>query len=318
MIRFRTFRNTDPPALASLWRACAEGRSWCPVVSRGVFEQLVLSKPYFDNAGLIVALDGEEVVGFGHAGFGPTEDKSDTDCGVGVVCTIKVLPSHRRRGIGRELLARCEEYLKQRGARTIHGGGTRFLQPYYWGLYGTSELPGILESDAAAVALFAASGYRVAEHTWLYRRTLEEFRPIIDRKQMQVRRQFQVAPTLDPRPATWWEACTLGAFDRLRLELVPRGGQRGVAVATLWTCDPICIRNGMRFAGLIKLRVDPEFRRQGLATFLLGEALQRMKAEGFTTVEVMFRDQNRRAMLTAQKLGFTQYASGSVFVKDVA
>src|SRR5262249_11990691 len=100
MARIRHFRNDDPPALAALWSDAALGRGTYPLASLIPLERFVFSKPYFDRAGLLIAEEAGQVVGFAHAGFGPNEAESALDRTRGVLCAIAVRPSHRRRGIG--------------------------------------------------------------------------------------------------------------------------------------------------------------------------------------------------------------------------
>ena len=79
MIRYRTFRNDDPPALTAIWNAAGLGRGAATPISPGLFDRDILAKPYFDPAGLIVAEDNETPIGFAHAGFGPNEDETEID-----------------------------------------------------------------------------------------------------------------------------------------------------------------------------------------------------------------------------------------------
>ncbi|MEZ6071199.1 MAG: GNAT family N-acetyltransferase [Pirellulales bacterium] len=125
MIRYRPFRNTDPPQIVSLWREQQADRSLAQPMSVDLFSTLVLSKPYFDNDGLIVAEADGQVVGFVHAGFGPTPQRNALAPDVGVICMLIVEQSQRRQGIGRELLSRAESYLVNQGARVILAGGLR-------------------------------------------------------------------------------------------------------------------------------------------------------------------------------------------------
>src|SRR4051812_50081038 len=82
-----------------------------------LLEDLVLSKPYFDKAGLLVATEEDKLVGFGHAGFGPSADHASLAYQGGVISLIVVRPTHRQEGIGAELAARLERDLTQRGRR---------------------------------------------------------------------------------------------------------------------------------------------------------------------------------------------------------
>ena len=74
VIRYRSFRNTDPPKLVEIWRS-ADPQTLAQSMSVSLLEDLVLGKPYFDRCGLIVACEEKNPVGFGHAGFGPSADR---------------------------------------------------------------------------------------------------------------------------------------------------------------------------------------------------------------------------------------------------
>src|SRR5262249_31796600 len=135
VIHYRTFQNIDPPGLVRVWNEAFTGRGAVILPTPSALEEYVFAKPYFDRAGLIVALDDREYVGFVHAGFGPNADESALSTAVGVVCALGVRPSHRPRGVGTELLRRAEAYLTGRGATSIYAGPMRPLNPFYLGLY---------------------------------------------------------------------------------------------------------------------------------------------------------------------------------------
>jgi ribosomal protein S18 acetylase RimI-like enzyme len=316
VIHYRTFRNSDPPVLVDIWRARAQERGLIQPMSTALFEELVLSKPYFENEGLIVALDEEKPVGFVHAGFGPNEDQSGLSMEHGVTCMLIVRPDYRRLGIGQELLARSEAYLRSRGARVLYAGGIRPHNPFYLGLYGGSELPGVLDSDADAQRRYRARGYQDVDRTRLYHRELAGFRPPVDRQQMQIRRQKVVHATVDPPTTTWWEACTMGAFDRTRFELVGRDGGPPVASMTVWSMEPISASSGVRSTGLYDLQVSAAERRKGMAVFLLSEAFRQLQAAGVSRVEAQAMQDNEMAARLLIKLGFQQVDQGVVLRKD--
>src|SRR5436309_2328098 len=115
MLRLRRFRNDDPPKLAAIWNDAFTGRGTYPLRSLAPLERCVLSKPYFDPDGLIVAEDDGTPVGFVHAGFGANDQETACDRSRGVICAIAVRSTHRRRGIGSQLLRQAEEYLAARG-----------------------------------------------------------------------------------------------------------------------------------------------------------------------------------------------------------
>ena len=82
--------------------------------------------------------------------------------------------------------------MKSRGAKTLYGGGSYPLSPFYYGLYGGSELSGVLDSDPELVAVFSEAGYRAVHRSLVLHRDLVGFRPVVDRQQMQQAVKFLV------------------------------------------------------------------------------------------------------------------------------
>jgi hypothetical protein len=172
MLTYRTFRNSDPPVLAALWQSrTGQAGLWQPVPS-DLLEQLVFSRLYFDYGGLWLALDDGQPVGFAHAGFGPNADGKWIGTDAGVICVVLVRPGCAEAEVAAGLVERSEDYLRRRGAKVFYGGGLQPLAPFYLGLYGGSELPGILDSDLVARGVFAARGYCETERTVLMRREI--------------------------------------------------------------------------------------------------------------------------------------------------
>jgi ribosomal protein S18 acetylase RimI-like enzyme len=304
-------------ALAEIWRSRAQERGLMQPMSAALFEELVLSKPYFDNAGMILAVDEGQPVGFVHAGFGPTADFSTLSFERGVISMLIVRPEYRRQGIGQQLLARAEEYLRQSGSREIYGGGIQPLTPFYLGLYGGSELPGVLISDADALRRYQAAGFEEVQRCGVFHRELASFRPTMDRKQLQIRRQQNVQVIVDPPCRTWWEACTFGGFDRTRFEFVPKAGGPSPAWLSVWSMEPLSTSWGVRATGLYELQVDAAQRRQGLAACLIGEACKQLAAEGVALLEAQAMLQDTATVCLFKKLGFKQVDEGVVFRKSV-
>ena len=180
MMRFRPFRNADPPAMVSIWRSLAGQPGVTQPISADLLEQLVFGKVYFGETGLFMALDNDRPVGFAHAAFGPNEDRNWISTDTGVVCMLMVRPDAAEAEVAGGLLEKCEGFLVGRGARAIYGGAVRQISPFYLGLYGGAELPGVLDSDAVSQQLYRSSGYEIADRTVIYRRSLSSFRPPVE------------------------------------------------------------------------------------------------------------------------------------------
>jgi len=315
MISYRTFRNTDPPKLVAIWRSRAGQDGLARWVSPDLFEQLVFAKLYFDYDGLILAWEDGRPVGFAHAGFGPNKTRDDISTESGTICVLMVRPDCPRQEVAVGLLERAEQYLRGCGAKAIYGGGMKPLNPFYLGLYGGSELPGVLHTDCLARETFASHGYDEVERTLTLRRDLSDFEAVIDRRQMQIRRRMIVEVTVDPPTESWWDACVVGEFDLTRFELTSRETAPALARATFRSMEPSGTAGVGRAAGLMDLYVDESLRRRGLAVFLLSEAFRQFIRQGIRLVEAQTTQQNAAALGLFRKLGFQQTGQGSVFRK---
>jgi ribosomal protein S18 acetylase RimI-like enzyme len=315
-IHFRRFRNSDPPALMAAWQSRVGQPQWNATVGVEIFEQFVLAKTYFDPEGLILACDDDRVLGFAHAAFG-SNDTEDGICNeLGTTALLLVRPECDESEVAAGLLERSEAYLQRRGAKVLYGGGIRPLNGFYLGLYGGSELPGVLESDRVAQQAFTSQGYREIDRTLLFRRDLCTFEAVVDRRQMQVRRQMVVEVVSDPPLRSWWEACTLGQFDLVRFALVPRSGGSAVATALFRRMELVPTTLQPPSLGLVEVWVEESARRRGLAIFLLSEAFRQFIREGTREVEVQAMQHNLAAQSLYRKMGFQQFEQGSVFRKE--
>jgi GNAT superfamily N-acetyltransferase len=318
-IRYRTFRNTDPPHLVDIWRSQPPERALMQPASVALFDMLLFAKQYFDPAGLVLAFDGEVPVGFGHAAFGSTDDGRRIDRTLGVTHLVMVRPHYQGRGIGSQLLIRCEEYLRREGAQVLYAGGVGHLNGFYLGMYGGSELPGVLDSSVYAQKLFLKNDYREIDRVHVLHRDLMTFRPPIDRRLMPLRRNATMRFDYDPPSPNWWHASTYGCFNLVRYALMLKVPTQSTpieaAAATFWMMETFTRSWGVHAAGLIDVQTRPELQRQGIATFLLGEAFHHLRSEGTTLVETQTMVHNAAALGLYKKLGFTPADQGAVYRK---
>ena len=315
LIQYRPFRSTDPPQLAEIWRSQTGQRGLMQPMSMAVLERFVLSKPFFDPQGLLVAVDDNKLLGFSHSGFGPSLDQSSLSTERGTTCLVMLRPEAESLIAG-ELLSRGEAYLRKQGAKTLFGGGNFPLSPFYYGLYGGSEVSGVLDSDARTQAIFCEHGYRPVKRSLVLERDLASFRPIVDRQQMQIRRQTKFETIVDPPTTTWWEACLFEPFDRTQCVLLPRNGGRPSASVNFWNMETMSPAWGVHAVGIVGLEVPTERRRQGLATYLLGESFRQLHAQGFALAEVHVAEENAVAQAMYRHLGFAQVDASVLYCKD--
>ncbi len=308
MVTIRPFLNTDVPGLVDLWRRQPPNVRIASALNVSDWELLVLGKPYFDREGFLVAEDAGQIVGFAHAGFGPNEAGSDLDYRQGIICLTRVLPEHVESDLPLELIGAATEYLRQRGADEIFAGARFPHVPFYLGVYGGSRIPGIPVEDRAFSGWARAAGFQERDRIRVCQLPLQGFRVPVNRELM--RRQFQVFSLVDPRPSSWWEYCTYGMAETFGFQLSERGAEDPVGQVMFWEIHPLSSEWGVRTVGMCDLWVRPELRRQGLARFLVGQALTQLANQGISRCEVQLRESDAAMMALVQSLEFSQISSG--------
>ena len=317
MIEYRTFHNADPPQLVRLWHQSRLGRGAAFGFSFDALETAVLAQPYFDPAGMILAVENGVVLGFVHAGFGGDKERTGLDRRFGVVCAVLVHPDFRRRGIGRELVARAEAYLKAAGATTIDAGPADPHDPFYVGLYGGSEPAGFLESDPDAAPFCTALGYQPVERHLIFQRDNSQQNFPISFRLMTIRRKTELGVTVRPRRMTWWWLTRFGRLDSIRFLLVPKSGGKAMAGITVCGLDCYLAKWNERAVGLTDLYLPQAERRKGYGQALVVEVCRKLHDEMITRIEAHAAEGDTATIGLLQSAEFEQVDVGVVYRKDV-
>jgi GNAT superfamily N-acetyltransferase len=280
-----------------------------------LLEQFIFSKLHFDPQGLIVAAKDDRPVAFGHAGFGPSETPHELDPTLGVTHRVMVDPEVEAGALPTELLALSEQYLISHGAQVLYGGGVRPLDAFYLGLYGGSELPGVLDTDPGMQQLFSQAGYRVIDRIVVLQCDLSRFRAPVTHATRQWVRSTRVEQFAHDEEASWWRRGTIGCLEPQRFELRGRNDEL-LASTTLWDLEPLASCWGVRAAGILDLQVAEGMRRRGIATHFLSELMRQLRLQGVSIVEAQTMVNNQPALDLYRKLGFVEIDRGAVYRKD--
>jgi ribosomal protein S18 acetylase RimI-like enzyme len=294
-------------------------------VSPQLLEYGVFSKPQFDPEGLILATRDDLPVGFVHGGFAPNESGTAIDTSLGTTHMLMLQGTLQEgmsaglsdgEALADDLLAASEQYLRDRGAKVLYGGGIRPLNSFYQGLYGGSEIPGVLHTDRVLTATCARNRYCEIDRVVILQCDLARFRPPFSRRVRQIKRTAQWVESVDPHTTSWWDACLWSGLQRDHFELVDKALGKVIARVSFWDVQPLSSSWGLSTAGLIDLFVEYDWRRQGCASHLLREAFRLLRRRGVSTVEVQTMASNEAALAFYRKLGFTEVDHGLVFRKE--
>jgi GNAT superfamily N-acetyltransferase len=300
-----------------VWNAACTGRGSVQLRHSSPLEHYVFAKPYFEPAGLIVAMDGATTVGFAHAGFGPNAERSGLSTDKGVTCLVGVIPSHRRRGIGSELLRRCEDYLRQRGTTELYAGGMAPMNPFYLGIYGGGNSPGFLLSDAAAEPFLARHGYRTHESCQVFHCKLNHSYNVVDARFSNMRNRFDIRAQARGRPTSWWQAAILGPLEMLEFSVEEKTTHEVLGRVSVWEMEGFSHRWNESALGLVDAEVREDMRKQGLGKYLFSQALRYLRDQYFTLAELQIPERSEAGRKLCQSLGFKQVDTGRIYRKSV-
>jgi ribosomal protein S18 acetylase RimI-like enzyme len=312
VIQYRTFRNTDPPYLMELWNACFTGRGATQLRGTILLEYFTFAKPYFDPAGLIIACADGQAVGFALSGFGADAAEKALDKTKGVLCLIGVLPAFRKQGIGSELLARSEAYLRHNGAKEIYAGPIPGLNPFQFGIYGGCASTGFLESDPLARPFLERHKYVRQTTLLVMDRALEAPLSIADGRFPGYRQRFEIF-ALPLKSMSWWQECVAGPIELHEYRMQDKTTNAIAARMTMWHMETFAQRWNEHAVGLVDLQVEPELRRQGLAKFFFVQILRHLHEQFFTLLECQVRESNEAAINLFRGFGFKEVDRGHSF-----
>ena len=317
MISYRPFLNGDIPSIVAIWKNHGPDPALAKEISADLFDRLVLSKLYFDRQGLIMALEEKKIVGFVHAGFGPNADESQIDTARGVVSLLLIHANHTDPHIADGLLAQAERYLSARGATTIAAIGLGDLCPFYLGLYGSCDLPGVFESDKNRTDFFERHDYRPNDQILCYKKEVAGFRPTPSRSTMRLRRSLHIEFASDPTARSWWDACTQGCLPQLSATVRSIGAQEMFAKALFWDMQTLTGPGSERSMGLSRLEMSDPAAPPGTGEYLLQECFHYLQQQGIERVLGQCGKEDLSRAMLLKSAGMEYYDTGTLWSKNV-
>ena len=268
MIEYRTFVNRDPARIAALWNGSPLGRGAATGIGVDAFETLNFAQPYFDRKGVILACDGDDVVGFTARRLrsqrrrdGPVL-RGGRDLRRGCASELPAAGNRpRTRAAGRGLPARAR-------SQNAAGGPSAPLDPFFFGLYGGSRPSGFMESDPDAAPFFTAMGYQPVERHGVYQCDLTTQRSPMSFRFVNVRRKMELTVSPEPSNVTWWWETRYGRLDTVQFSLHSKENPAEVAELTVVGLDLYLTAWQQRAVGLAELRTVTTELRKGYAQAL--------------------------------------------------
>ncbi len=318
MIEYRSFRNSDPPLITAIWSAQAPLRGRISTVRPNFLAEHVFGKPYFDRHGFILATVKDQVIGFAHAAFGPSPARDSADHQDGVVSLLMTIEHPRAREAALGLLAKCEAYLVANGAERATAFGHKERCPFYLGLYGGTQLPGVLVEQRPVLEALAAAGYQQRERTIILQRDLAQGAIPIDRSQHLLKRSYDIDAAINPPDSNWWEAATLGPFSRMQFDLLSRATDEVCGQLLVWDMYPLAKSWNITSAGLVDMKIESEHLNVDTTRFFIAEVSRYLYRRAISLLEAQHSASDDRAATIFAELGFQPVDEAVVLEKRLA
>ncbi|MCC7406534.1 MAG: GNAT family N-acetyltransferase [Phycisphaeraceae bacterium] len=296
-LQIDTYRPDDLPAMVALYNDQMAPEPFIAPLTPDLFTQLIASKSYFDPAGLFVAREQGQIVGWSHAAVAhATETWMDpTNLFAGLQILV-YRPGDLHVGLA--LVAEAVRWLRAQGHTSIHAIDTESGNPFYRGLLmgGERLCPASLPHVHLALSL---SGFKLTgENTYLVAHLDRPPHVLPARLDLD----YVDSPLTSTNPAvtqSW-----LGFAPR-QIEAFHDG--RRVAHAG-WVMLPYhTAKLGSPCVNLYMLSVSESHRRQGIAAALVTRAFALGHQQGARIATLNTEMWNLPAHRTYHKLGMVPH-----------
>jgi GNAT superfamily N-acetyltransferase len=232
----------------------------------------------------------------------------------GAICMLAVHPEFRKQGIGTQLLEAGRAYLRRGGATKIVFGPRGPFSPFYWGMYGGCDLPGVLRSDTLIHPFLLKRGFVPGDTTLVLNTCLDLPSTISDPKFFNIRRQFRME--MGPRPITrrTYQEWIQTPLESMEFDLYENSTGRVVAHASVWDMDLYGWRWRQPSMGLVDFWVRDELQNEKLDKFLLSEILHYLQDQFYSLVETQLQSDNSALFKSLAEVGFHQVDEGLVYL----
>lgn len=269
--------------------------------------------PNFDDAGMfIVELDGKPVGRVDAHVDKYREEKK------GFIQRLGVIPEFRRRGVGRALVNKAIQSLRERGMETMESSA-REDQTACKHLFKSMGFK-LIRTDSTMKRYLGVIPINIGENKRVKLRTMKKNTEDIQLINSISNEAFKDLLTLDFRPTVveeWEHWCSEPDFD-------PNGwffallGDKAVGYVGTWIDSEFIKQKRIKKGWIETIGVLKPYRRKGIGTALILRGMEYLRSKGMTEVELETDDTNpTRAIELYKKVGFKVIRKGLTYFKKV-
>ena len=201
------------------------------------------------------------------------------------------------------------------GAKALLAGPRWPECPFGFGLYGGSNCPGFLASDADAGPFFKAMGYAPAGRTLVFQKKLDQPLTIVDPRFGMLRRRYDTQMLRAASVVSWWHDSVWGTLEPVEFRVIDKLTNIPAARAVVWELEGYSWRWGFPSAGVFDIQVREDLRRQGLAKLLASQVLRVLQDQFFGIVELQAAEDRPDAAGLCRSLGLEPVDVGTSYRK---
>jgi len=310
MWELQPFRSVHLPGMTRIWNEAFAGGPSFVRLTEADLRRRAVEQPSFDPAELLVEVRDEEVVGFVHFGF-RSNLWSDLrarkpDPREGHIYVLVARPSDRQ--VMEHLLDRAVGCLTQCGARQVLLGPSWVFgtQPFYNGIAGAYEIPGLDPSRRELLSLAADRGFvEVARYGTSELALAESDRAAALRAQkaelMAKAREWNLHQRTISLDSVF--------FEERRAVLLSRDFEN-VAMTAFGPWHEYQREHGRTVFGITSVQVAEDWRGRGLGKLVMLLAMEAAASAGAEALHLHVHEGNQRAWrLYHDALGFAPGAT---------
>ena len=285
------------PAMMDLFKRQTAGEPFIAPLTPDLFVALVEEKSYFDPEGLLVAVDGGEVVGWIHACVAPGSEARHDPADHVPRIRLLIYPPERLT-VGHALVAEATAWLQRTGREELLAMHSAAGYPFYRGLWlgGEPKCPATMPHLQLA---FEVAGYNNTLESVGMVAAMPDPPPAIEAALPLDLVDAPAEMAHEPMRESW-----IGFEPRVTAAMID--GERVGRIA--WVLIPyVAERLGAPCMNIWGLGVDEEHRRKGIATALIAHAMRGSHALGARFASVSTQLWNWPAQRTYAALGFVPY-----------
>ena len=292
MPEIRTLREGTLDDVLALYNRGIAGNRYSGRLDAATWDATIAAKPYDKPEAVMIAYEGATARGYTHLCHGPNADRTGPDPATGSVEALFFDPD--RPDVGLALLREAVERHRAAGATKVFGWSSFSGYPLYRGIFVGLE-PMAMAADRHVVESFLAAGFAYCQ------RSVEigiNFDAPVPEQELAVPVEFRVGPWQSEQP---WDAATWQGLTPYRNCALIDG--REVASCLYAMMPVISSTYGAPVGCIGGLRTQEDWRRKGIAAFLVSRALNHMRDLGARRVTVGTQHDNWAAHATYRRLG---------------